>query len=751
VFAALGRWSFRWRWQIVIAWLVLFALALPILPKVEEPLKVGGFSTSQSESARTRQVLEEKLHSTPSQMVVIFTSDTLSAHEPEFLGQVADALANITTVPHVISVVLPQQDEHLISEDGTTAYALVGLDLPSEEAQRDVDTFKAGLVSQPDLEITVAGGPAFYADIETVSQRDLRRAELIAFPFALIALLIVFGTLVAAAIPLIIGGLSVASVLLCLYWGAHTIDLSIFVLNLATMLGLGLAVDYSLFITSRFREEMRRSDGDVEAAVVQTMRTAGQAIFFSGITVLIGMAGLSFFSFMFLRSVGIAGVLVVFFAAAAALTLLPAVLGILGPNIERGNLFGRSRLHHEGAGFWAALSSWVMKHPVLVLVPTLGFLLMVGAPFLNVNVSSPDATILPTDLESRRGFDLLTEKYGQGEISPFVIAVESTGDMQSPEARAALYDFTSWLQQQPEIVRVQSAMSYDEPTTLVQANDLYNLRVRLGENGLDSRIDDLINSDVAMVLAYPRTYPNSDENKALLTRIRGYEPGGDLTMLVDGGTAEIVDVVNIMYGDFPIAVAVIVIGTYLVLLLLLRSLLLPIKAIVMNTLSIVASYGALVFIFQEGHFSGLLRFEPLGYVEASLPVIMFCILFGLSMDYEVFLLSRVKEEWDRTGDNQRSVAVGLQRSGRIITSAAAIVVVVTASFVSADVIIIKALGLGIALAVLIDATIVRALLVPATMRLLGSWNWWLPGWLDRLLRKTHIEEPSSIDVQEQIT
>lgn len=751
MFATLGRVAFRWRWQIVVVWLVLFAAALPILPRVEHPLKVGGFSTDQSEASRTRRVLESKLGATPSQMVVIFTSPTLTAHDPEFLGQVAAALVNIPGVPHVTDVVYPQQDEHLISKDGTTAYALVGIDLSSEEAQRDVDTFKAGLVQQPDLEITVAGGPAFYADIETVSQRDLRRAELIAFPFALIALLVVFGTVVAASIPLIVGGLSVASVLLCIYWGAHVVDLSIFVLNLATMLGLGLAVDYSLFITSRFREELHRSDGDAEAAVVETMRTAGQAIFFSAITVLIGMAGLSFFSFMFLRSVGIAGVLVVFFAAAAALTLLPAVLGILGPNVERGRVLGRRGGRHEGAGFWGALSSWVMKHPIFVLVPTLSFLVALGAPFLNVNVSSPDATILPTDLESRQGFDLLTEKYGQGEISPFVIAVESTGDMTSPEARQGLYDFASWLQQQPEIVRVQSAMSYDEPATLQQANDLYAIRQQLAERGIDSRLDDLINSDVAMVLAYPRTYPNSDENKDLLTRIRDYQPDENLSILVDGGTAEIVDVVNVMYGDFPIAVAVIVIGTYLVLLLLLRSLLLPIKAIVMNTLSIVASYGALVFIFQEGHFSRVLRFEPLGYVEASLPVIMFCVLFGLSMDYEVFLLSRVKEEWERTHDNQRSVAIGLQRSGRIITSAAAIVVVVTASFVSADVIIIKALGLGIALAVLIDATIVRALLVPATMRLLGSWNWWLPGWLDRLLRKTHIEEPRLVEVQEQHT
>jgi RND superfamily putative drug exporter len=246
-----------------------------------------------------------------------------------------------------------------------------------------------------------------------------------------------------------------------------------------------------------------------------------------------------------------------------------------------------------------------------------------------------------------------------------------------------------------------------------------------------------------MVLAFTRSYANSDENKALLAQSRDHEVGGDMSLLVDGGTAEIVDVVDAMYGQFPKAIALIVLATYLVLLVLFRAVLLPLKAIAMNTLSILASYGALVWIFQDGHLSSLLRFEPLGFVEASLPIIMFCVLFGLSMDYEVFLLSRVREEWERTGDNTHSVALGLQRSGRIITSAALIVVVVTASFVSADVILIKALGLGIALAVFLDATIVRALLVPATMRLLGRWNWWMPSWLGRILPAHKLTDESS--------
>ena len=391
----------RWRWQVIALWGVVLLAALPILPKVAEPLKVGGFSSPHTEAARARAVMERELGATASQLVIIFQSDTIDAHSPEFQGQVAAALDGVDQLPNVVDIILPTDEPHLISSDGTTAYALVGLDLPPEEAQRDVPAFKAALHQPESLTMTVAGGPAFYADIETVSQRDLRRAELIAFPFALVALLLVFGSLVAALVPLAVGGLGVAAVLLSLYWIGHGIDLSIFVLNLATMLGLGLAVDYSLFITSRYREELGRLQGDVGAAVERTIATAGRAIFFSGITVLIGLSGLSFFSFMFLRSVGIAGVIVVFFAVLAALTLLPALLAVIGTRIDRGRIIRMPAGEEGDHGFWAALSHKVMAHPVLVLIPTLAFLLFLGSPFLNVNVSSPDATILPNDLERR--------------------------------------------------------------------------------------------------------------------------------------------------------------------------------------------------------------------------------------------------------------------------------------------------------------------------------------------------------------
>jgi RND superfamily putative drug exporter len=324
-----------------------------------------------------------------------------------------------------------------------------------------------------------------------------------------------------------------------------------------------------------------------------------------------------------------------------------------------------------------------------------------------------------------------------------VIAIQSPTSIFDEENIKALYDLKAMLEADPRVMRTQSIVSIDEIVSRDQAPGIVALRQRMEELGLDTRIDLLANDHTAVVLAFTGTYANSDENKELLSKLRAYRPGGDLTMLVDGGTAEIVDVVDEMYGQFPRAVALIIGATYLILLVLFRSVLLPLKAIAMNTLSILASYGALVWVFQDGNLSGLLRFAPLGFVEASLPIIMFCVLFGLSMDYEVFLLTRVREEWERTGDNTASVAAGLQRSGKIITSAASIVVVVTASFVSADVILIKALGLGIALAVLLDATVVRALLVPATMRLMGKWNWWIPLWLDGLLPRTsHLETPA---------
>jgi len=743
MFRRLGRISTHHRYLIIVIWLLIVLTAIPFLLRIEEPLKVGGFSSENSEGARTGALLQSELGFSPSSMVLVYESDLLRADQPEFQDQVTQSLSVVSKLSFVRNVLLPTDDETLISPSGEIAYAIVGLELPPEEAQRYVPEFKAAIQNQQDIRVIVAGGPAFYADIETASQRDLRRAELIALPFALAALLIVFGTVAAALIPLIVGCASVAVVLFAIFGIAHVVDVSIFALNLATMLGLGLAVDYCLFITSRFREELASGAPSIEDAVTVAMSRAGRAVFFSGLTVLIGLAGLMAFPLMFLRSIGVAGIIVVAVSTSAALTLLPAVLSVIGERIERfpvGPLARKCVDRGEGHGIWHGIATAVMKRPIVVMLLTLSVLGSLGYPFLRANISSPDATILPADLPSRQGFDLLAREYSGGEISPFVIALETPTSMYLSENLHVVNSLVKLLENDDRIGRVQSAVTVPGVEALDNPFIVVNGRRILEVIGQETRLDSFVSNKAAVILAYPVTSANAPENKELLADLRRLDPGGDVDVLIGGGTAEIADVVAVIYRNFPIAATFIVGTTYLILLMLFRSVLLPLKAILMNAMSILASYGALVWVFQDGNLHRYLRFTPQGYVEASLPVIMFCVLFGLSMDYEVFLLSRIQEEWDRSGDNEHSVAIGLQRSGRIISSAALIVVVVTASFVSADVVLVKALGFGIALAVALDATVVRALLVPATMKLLGAANWWVPAWLGRLLPQRSMAE-----------
>jgi putative drug exporter of the RND superfamily len=741
MFGFLGRMAYRWRWAILIVWGASLLLSLPVLPRVAGALKVGGFSSPNTEAARAREVLQRELEFAPSTLLVVYQSDTLTADDPAFQAAIDRSLARVRTLPSVTGIILPSADPNLISDDRDTAYSIAGLSAEPEEAQRLVPEFEAALVPQDGVRISVTGAGASYRDIETATQRDLRRAEVIVFPIALVALLLVFGSVVAALMPLAIGAAGVTLVLVSILVATRVTDLSIFVLNLATMLGLGLSVDYSLFVTSRFREELTRNGGNVPLAVERTIATAGKAVFFSGATVLIGLTGLALFEFMFLRSVGIAGVIVVAWSTIAALTLLPALLSVIGMRVDRFSLPWRTADSSGRNEFWERLSLGVMARPVAVLIPTLALLLLLGSPFLRVNISSPDATILPPDLPSRQAFDILASEFGPGEISPFLIVLQSDspGDIYASQRLGSIYTVGERLARDPRVTRVQSVV----PPTLPreQAIGVALLQQGLNRLGVDTGAGRLANDNAAVIVAYTSSLPNAAENKALLAELRAMELPG-LTVLVDGGTAEIVDVVDLMYADFPKAIALVVAATYLVLLVLFRSVLLPLKAVLMNGLSILASYGALVWVFQEGNLSHYLGFTGLGFVEASLPVIMFCVLFGLSMDYEVFLLSRIREEWERSGNNTHAVAIGLQRSGRIITSAALLVVVVVGSFVTADVVLIKALGFGIALAVLLDATVVRALLVPSTMRLLGDWNWWLPSPLHRLLPVRPLAEES---------
>jgi RND superfamily putative drug exporter len=738
-FDRLGRFAVRRRWWIVAMWAVLLLAALPFAPQAPGALSAGGFILDDLESARAKQVLQEELGAEPSAFVLVYSSDTLRAGTREWLAAVNEATAGVATAPHVTRILSHALSPRQVSADGRTAYDIVFLDLPPDDSPDAIPPVEAALREVPGLRVQIAGGPAFYGDVQAVTESDLRRSELISLPLAALALLLVFGSLVAAGVPLAVGGASVLVALAGIFLVASVIPMSIFVLNLATLLGLGLGVDYSLLMTSRFREELARRDGPdrVAEAVRVTVTTAGRAVFFSGLTVLLGLLGLVLFEFMILRSVGIAGAIVVGMTVAAALTLLPAILAILGTRIDR--LSVRKVTLEPGAdGPWARLARRVMRHPVAVLVPTLSILLLLGVPFLNVRFNAPDATILPASVPSREAYDVLAREFGEGEFAPLVIAVRTTGAATAPENVAALYDYSRRLAADPRISRVASYVDLDERLTLEQYQLLYGSPSGPPDRFVAATLGATTKGDLTAFTVTTPYGPNNEEARALVRELRDpaspLAPPAGVSILVGGGAADVDDVVSRVWADFPRTAAFIVLTTFLVLFVLLRSVVLPIKALVMNTLSIVASFGALVWIFQDGNLSALLGFQPLGFVETTLPVILFCVLFGLSMDYEVFLLSRMKEAWDKTGDNTEAVARGLERSGRIVSSAALIVVVVAGSFAFADIVLIKALGLGVAIAVALDATIVRALLVPATMRLLGKWNWWVPSRLDRALR-----------------
>jgi putative drug exporter of the RND superfamily len=582
----------------------------------------------------------------------------------------------------------------------------------------------------------------------------------VSLPLAALALLVVFGSVVAAGLPLAVGGGAVVVALAVIWAVAGVTQMSIFVLNLATLLGLGLGVDYSLLMTSRFREELRRapptpagrthndalassrggadvvtpSPEVVERAIRVTVATAGRAVLFSGLTVLLGLTGLILFEFPILRSVGIAGAIVVGLAVAAALTLLPAILAVLGERLDALRI-RRVNEVEDPDGPWARLARRVMRHPVAVFIPTLGFLLVLGFPFLHVRLNAPDATILPPTVASRAAFDLLDEKFGVGRFAPLSLAIRTAGPATSADNVGALYDYSRRLAADPRIRRVDSIVDVDPRLTRTQYVLLYGAPAGPPDRFVAATLSATTKDNLTMFNVTTPFGLNSDEARRLVADLRSANgplaPPVGTSVLVGGGAADVVDVVDGIAAGFPRTALFIFVSTYLVLFVLLRSVVLPAKALVMNTLSIVAAFGALVWIFQDGNLSAVLGFQPLGYVETTQPVILFCVLFGLSMDYEVFLLSRMKEVWDRTGDNTEAVARGLERSGRIVTSAALIVVVVAGSFAFADVVLIKAIGLGVAISVALDATVVRALLVPATMRLLGDWNWWLPARLER--------------------
>jgi RND superfamily putative drug exporter len=767
MFFRLGLVMARWRYVVCACWLLAVLAALPLAPRVAAALSPGGFSSPDMESQQAVDALARGLHTNFTSVLVIFTSDTLTADSPRFSEEASSAVAGLQGWSEVTGIVPFTLEPSQISRDRHAAYTSIFLKSDPDQAPRVLSALRAKLQPTQDLRETVGGGPVFYTDIQSVSEADLRRAEAIAFPFAIVALLLVFRSVVAAALPAAVGGCSVIVSLALLYLIASHYTVSIFALNITTLFGLGLGVDYSLFMVSRFREELA-GGRTITEGIGRTMATAGRAVFFSGLAVSIGLLGLTLFPLNMLRSVSLGGVLTVALSILAAVTLLPALLALTGERINalpvllpiRSRVQRRYSLSADRPGVWHALALAVMRHPIAVLVPVLAFLLLLGVPFLSVRLAAPDASILPSSVTSRAAYDLLTQRFDASTTSPIVLAVQTPTSPLDATTLTSLDTYVRSLAADPRVLRVTSIVSLDPRLSLAQYELLYSDPSAIADPYITQSVAALacpqivvvppasgaapICPHITMIQVFCKYGMLDPHSEALVEAIRNTPPPGGLRTLVDGGTAGVIDYVNTLYGAFPAALAVIAVITYLVLMLLFRSLVLPLKAIVMNMLSILASYGALVFIFQEGHLSGLLNFTPLGFVEASSPILMFCALFGLSMDYEVFLLSRIREAYEHSGDNTASVALGLERSGRIITSAAAIVILVSMAFASADMVIVKALGVGMALAVSLDATLVRGLLVPVTMRLLGNVNWWWPWPFNRLLPGVVLHDAAAV-------
>ena len=837
VFHSIGVFAYRFRWAILVVWGGLLISSVFFAPDLSGRLKGGGFGGSNSEAEKVQDLMTEEFGASPAALTVVFTGDGLPAGSEEFQGAQERALAGVRQLNEVRQVAsyAGSRDPRFISEDGKKSYAVITSKVSVDETRNMVDAVRREVRSD-ELETYVTGAPAVYQDLEDASNEDVKQAEKYAFPFAVVILIFAFGTLVAAGIPVLIGGASVLTTLAALYFIAGFYDMSVFTLTLSTMLGLGLGIDYALFFVSRFREELEHYS--TAEAIPRTVATAGRSIFFSGTAVLIGLSGLLFFPFMFMRSIGVAGVVVVFVSVTAALTLLPALLGVLGSRVNRLAI----RRRRDGSGtsaFWSRSAEVVMRHPFAVIVLAAAILGTLLYPVGHMRVGIPEATVLPTEYESRAGDDILKENFEYAALNPMEIVATLGEDPLSARGlsatkelgeeisgadgvsgvesvytvgKAAARDYAGRVEAAREQAQSEAAGKVDrlveqqiQEQTQEKTEEAVNLQLseveatygvippgteeqiraevgpqvaqevgasegrireeverRLAEEveqkvpdlpegisadgdvtpegvanflkleaardtrDLQNTLNSYVANDKTLLRGVTKANPYTQDAYAAVDAVRDVDAPAGTSFLVGGLSAGQKDFISSLYGKAPLAAAFVIGVTYLILLITFRSVFIPLKAVIVNVLSLTASFGAMVFVFQDGNLSGLLNFTPLGFVDATLPILMFCTIFGVSMDYEVFLLSRIKEAYENGESNTASVSKGLVATAGIITSAAAIIIVVTGAFAFTGIVLTKAIGLGLAVAVFVDATIIRILLVPATMRILGDWNWW-PG------------------------
>lgn len=689
--------------RVALLALVFFLVAGAVGGGVADRLDPYGAEDPATETVQAMDRLEEAGLRIPAVIAVV---EDAPVAKPATRQRIESLEQQVRERPDVASVTgfYDTRSRAFVSNDGRSTYFAVALksteDKPWQEAGREIAD---ELNQEPG--VLVGGAAVAQEQVNKQVEEDLKKAELLAFPLLFLLSLLFFRSLVASVLPLMIGGLAIVGTFLILRIASEVGSISIFALNLTTALGLGLAIDYSLFIVSRYREEIAKSGPGLEA-MKRVLATAGRTVFFSSLTVSAALASLLVFPQRFLYSMGLGGALVALFAALISLTVLPAVLTLLGNRVNSGApkfLQRRAEADARPAedSFWYRLSRFVMRRPLPVATLSALFLIILGLPFLQIKFNTVDPTVLPDSASAHQAYDQVSTEFPPYHETPIWIDVEGGG----PKAAAQV---ASQVRGVEGVAEVQPPQRLAPGVTAVQA-----------------------------VSAHPFA---SDESAETVKAIRDLQPPAGTTVQVSGATADFVDFQSSLAEHLPIALAIVIVSTLIVLFLMTGSLILPIKSLIMNFLNLSAVFGLLVLIFQDGRLEGFLDYSSPGAIEQTMPILLFAVAFGLSTDYAVFLLSRIKEARDNGASDSESVAIGLERTGRIVTAAALLFAVAMGAFATSQIIFIKENGVGTALAVLIDASIIRALLVPALMELLGKWNWWAPAPLRKLHERWGISE-----------
>jgi putative drug exporter of the RND superfamily len=682
------RWTrivLRFRWLVLAAWLVVLTLGAWSSTRLS-PLLSNSFAVPGTDSERARAILQHSFGERPDgTFTVVFVEGKT--------GQ-ARAAARLKEAAKVVSTGHAGQ---VRAGDGVI-YGDITTTLDLKHAKRWTEKLRKTLRAQRGPPALVTGQPAIQHDLDGVFRADVSRGEAFALPVALVVLFAVFGLSFAAAVPFVFAACTITGTLGAVFLVAHHFSMVTYVTNLVELIGLGLAIDYSLLVVYRYREELAagRSGDD---AIVRTMTTAGRAVVFSGLAVAIGLGLLCFMPVPFIRSMGVAGFLIPLVSIAGCLTLQPAMLSLLGPRGMR-----RARVWRPKRSFWAPLAHWIMRRPLIVLMLAGGLLVAAAVPAAFLRVTPGSITGFPASLESAKGFSLLSDRVGPGVITPSHLIVDSGAPGRVRTMRK-------------DVERLVDRIAEDGETYVVASGTALPYVDRTGR--------------YSRVYVIGRHEYGDPESRRFVDRLRdravpaAHLPAG-VHVYAGGAPPQGVDFLDRSYGAFPWLIAGVLLLTYLVLLRAFRSVLLPLKAVLLNLLSVAAVYGILVVVFEWGVGADLFGLYHRPEIEGWIPIFLFAALFGLSMDYEVFLVSRMREVWDATHDNPRAVAEGLEKTGQIVTAAAVIMCAAFLGFVIGRVAALQEFGLGLAFGVLIDATIIRTLLVPALMAVLGRWNWWLP-------------------------